>query len=452
MIRGCAEFEEMILAGTPPGASLEDQPALDRHLETCPTCRELRLALIEDDQRLSAFVSATDGVIAGLEDRIMKEVHSLHSPPAAKPSSRAKFFSSGRVRLALAAVLVVCVFLGVDVLDRGQTGGVVWAEVLARVEEAEDFICRRIEKRTGEPDQEIVEYRSAEYGLRQEIFQKGRLAATQFIIPDEKMLYALVHRDKTYMQQRLNEEMVAEIRRQSNAGEIVKSFREQEYRNLGRKKVGGKMAEGIEIADPVEWKAVFETGTLRLWVELETQWPVRLEMEGWAAGRSVKKTIILKDFQWNAELPAEKFEVDIPRDYQLIADLKEVDVSEEGALEGLRDYAKLMGGHYPSALSFATAIAETEEYLDGKHDRYDEEAGEDLALVFSLRNACNFYRDLLTEDKDPAYHGDRVDGRDFDRVLLRWRLEDGRYRIIFGDLRTETVAAEELERLEENHR
>jgi hypothetical protein len=212
------------------------------------------------------------------------------------------------------------------------------------------------------------------------------------------------------------------------------------------------MAEGIEVTDPVEWRAVFESGTLRLWVELKTQWPVLLELEGWAAGKSVKKTIILKDFQWNAEIPAEKFAVDIPRDYQLIADLEEVDVSEEGAISGLADFAKLMGGRYPSALSFATAIAEVEEYLDGKHDRYDEEAGQDLALVFSLRNACNFYRDLLTADKDPAYYGDRVDGRNFEQVLLRWRLEDGRYRVIYGDLRAATVSAEALKSLEENHR
>jgi len=37
---------------------------------------------------------------------------------------------------------------------------------------------------------------------------------------------------------------------------------------------------------------------------------------------------------------------------------------------------------------------------------------------------------------------------DKDKVLLRWMLEDGRYEVIFGDLRTETVTAERLRALE----
>ena len=448
MSERCHRFEEMILGGNRPEFSPKDRDDLDQHLATCPACRELRLAFIEDDQRLSAFVSATDGVISGLEDRIMKDITALNAPHTPRPRSVSRVFASNRVRLALAAILVLCVFLGVDFLDRDRTGGLVWAEVLARVEEAQDFVCRRIETRTGEPDQEIVEYRSAEYGLRQDIYQNDRLQATQFIIPDQKMLYALVHRDKSFMKQRLNDEMVAEIRRQSNAAEIVKSFKEQEYRLLGRKRVDGKMAEGIEVTGPVEWKAVFESGVLRLWVDLETQWPVRLELEGWAAGKSVKKTILLKDFQWNAKLTSREFEVNIPKDYRMIADLGAVDVTEEGAIAGLRAYAKLMDGRYPSTLSLATAIAEAEEYLDRKHDRYDEAAGEDLKALFIVRNSCNFFRDLLTGEMDPAYYGQTVDARDFDRVLLRWRQEDGRYRVIYGDLRTETLDAGELEILE----
>jgi hypothetical protein len=65
-----------------------------------------------------------------------------------------------------------------------------------------------------------------------------------------------------------------------------------------------------------------------------------------------------------------------------------------------------------------------------------------------IRSACAFYADLGKEGKVPAWHGDDVTSRDFDRVLLRWRLEDGRYRLIYGDLRTENVSSERLEELE----
>jgi hypothetical protein len=35
-------------------------------------------------------------------------------------------------------------------------------------------------------------------------------------------------------------------------------------------------------------------------------------------------------------------------------------------------------------------------------------------------------------------------------MLLRWKLDDGRYQVIFGDLRAETVTAQRLHELEGN--
>ena len=37
---------------------------------------------------------------------------------------------------------------------------------------------------------------------------------------------------------------------------------------------------------------------------------------------------------------------------------------------------------------------------------------------------------------------------DKDKLLLRWKLDDGRYEVIFGDLRSETVTAKRLHALE----
>ncbi len=52
-------------------------------------------------------------------------------------------------------------------------------------------------------------------------------------------------------------------------------------------------------------------------------------------------------------------------------------------------------------------------------------------------------------DPDPAYNGKMVGPNDKDdKVLLRWKLDDGRYEVIFGDLRAETVTAERLHDLE----
>jgi hypothetical protein len=55
---------------------------------------------------------------------------------------------------------------------------------------------------------------------------------------------------------------------------------------------------------------------------------------------------------------------------------------------------------------------------------------------------------IRTYNPDAAYYGKTVGPSDKDKVLFRWKLDDGRYQVIFGDLRAETVTAERLHELE----
>jgi len=57
---------------------------------------------------------------------------------------------------------------------------------------------------------------------------------------------------------------------------------------------------------------------------------------------------------------------------------------------------------------------------------------------------------LIDDRKDPAYYGRTVTPRDADKVLLRWKLSDKEYRVIFGDLHAETVSPERLADLEKS--
>jgi hypothetical protein len=50
-----------------------------------------------------------------------------------------------------------------------------------------------------------------------------------------------------------------------------------------------------------------------------------------------------------------------------------------------------------------------------------------------------FYQKLANEQRDPEYFGATVKPGDKEGVLLRWKLDDGRFRVIYGDLRAETV-------------
>jgi hypothetical protein len=65
-----------------------------------------------------------------------------------------------------------------------------------------------------------------------------------------------------------------------------------------------------------------------------------------------------------------------------------------------------------------------------------------------LRRLIWFYVRLAQDKKNPAYYGKTVTPEDAEKVLLRWKASDTEYRVIFGDLRAETVSPERLAELE----
>jgi hypothetical protein len=65
-----------------------------------------------------------------------------------------------------------------------------------------------------------------------------------------------------------------------------------------------------------------------------------------------------------------------------------------------------------------------------------------------LETAKSRYESLARMGKDVVYYGDNLDSRDSNAVLIQWKVSDDEYRVVFGDLREETVSAEELIRLQ----
>jgi hypothetical protein len=58
------------------------------------------------------------------------------------------------------------------------------------------------------------------------------------------------------------------------------------------------------------------------------------------------------------------------------------------------------------------------------------------------------YQYLLDRGKEAFFYGQSNDPKDSNAILLQWKLSDGNYRVIFANLREETVSAEELIKLQ----
>jgi hypothetical protein len=71
--------------------------------------------------------------------------------------------------------------------------------------------------------------------------------------------------------------------------------------------------------------------------------------------------------------------------------------------------------------------------------------GADRSNVLTAKSRYGY---LARTGKDVVYYGDSVDPQDSNAVLIQWKLSDGEYKVIFGDLREKTVSAEELIRLQ----
>jgi hypothetical protein len=74
--------------------------------------------------------------------------------------------------------------------------------------------------------------------------------------------------------------------------------------------------------------------------------------------------------------------------------------------------------------------------------------GENAGRSEILAGLSKFHEYLVHQGKDAYYYGDMLGPQDNNAILMQWKLSEGKYRVIFGDLREKTVSTEELVELQ----
>ena len=97
-----------------------------------------------------------------------------------------------------------------------------------------------------------------------------------------------------------------------------------------------------------------------------------------------------------------------------------------------------------------TVSRELAEALKAKYGEVpmDKLSKEQIDRLLKVDFVIGWYRRCATNNRAPAYYGHKVTADTPDAVLMRWRGEDDRYTVIFGDLRIEELSEEELFKLE----
>ncbi len=361
-------------------------------------------------------------------------------------------------KLAAAAMIIVAVLIGLNIIPDGGSG-VAWGEVLNNVQKIKSCIHRMKMTVTAGPEQtqdvEFTFYRSTGYGTRRDSYYKDKLISKLYIPAEGNTGVELVPDDKKYVEAVFTDEQIKQITEKNDPREIVKEFMCcNNYTKLGSKTIDGIEVEGIEVDNEQFGAALFERGKGRLWVAVDTDLPVLIELEGVSAGGAVQINMTLEEFDWNAGLQASDFEPNIPPDYTMMA---QVDLSDsvEAVTKGLRGFANITGGQYPTNLDLMTTSQEIREAFIALRKKQgksldEQPTKEEMENILSIQGACMFYGNLVKENKDVAYYGDKVTAQDTDKVLMRWKISDNEYRIIFGDLSTLDVSAEKLADLEKS--
>jgi len=370
-------------------------------------------------------------------------------------------------KLAVAAGVIMVAVIGINYFDVPIDGtSVAWGEVLRKVEQIRTCIYRGHARIMPTDDKEYTMesevFVSSEHGSRVDSYKGEKLLMTQYMLPAEKALISVAHEKKKYMRMLLTEEHVWKMRQQGGGDprEIVRQFLSGRYTELGRAVIDAVEVEGVETTDPNVYGGMVEDFVARLWVDVHTDLPVRLEMEVQMESEAGLKqmSMVMDGFQWDVELDLSMFEPNIPADYNELPPLQMPEMDEASAVQGLGVFAGITGGKYPSSLAGMKVMKEVMEAMkpsfpddpnnkpsEGEREKMMAEA---MQKVVKVQGACMFYAELVREGKDPAYYGDRVTAEDTDAVLMRWRISDDEYRVIFGDLTAENVTAERLAELE----
>ncbi len=381
-------------------------------------------------------------------------------------------------KLAAAASAIIACVIGLS-LWTGTESGIALADVLAQIEKVKSvrwqWSCKIAggDPNTYKPYNEsrVTWLTSQEYGSKsiwEWLDPNGELSqdVERYFLPQKKTWIFIYPAEKIYLCQELEDAEVEEMQGNVNAGDYLKGILQDKYESLGKSTMDGVEVAGFRISDPNWFYNLGKNQQVehKIWVDVKTLLPVRYDI---LASAEVDKMadrlshhIVMHDFQWDVPLDAAEFEPPIPAGYTVKV-IKLPPSNEETAIQGLKLWVELLD-KYPEEISDVDETVGTVLHLAERSKtpaalRFQEEIkglkeGETIIkhadFLMPIRGLARFYKVLREDKRDLAYYGKTVTPKDADKVLMRWKLSDNEYRVIFGDLHAETVSPEKLAELE----
>lgn len=218
-------------------------------------------------------------------------------------------------------------------------------------------------------------------------------------------------------------------------------------RDLGTKSFGSVKCNGFEI-DLKEIDPDAGDGVLRVWVNSTTGLPHEAAT---STNKPVPMTMRMSEFVWNALIDDSLFDTTPPDGYTNKTRLpKSVAAQVEQIVDSLKLYAKLSGGHYPKVSQiYGDSTRDKMLEMAGFNGGFDKDWLNDPKYQEIRESTGGFGRINVLQRQNPdiKYFGQTVGPKDSDKVLIYWQLDDGSYQVIYGDLRSDAVGADNIKSL-----
>lgn len=225
-------------------------------------------------------------------------------------------------------------------------------------------------------------------------------------------------------------------------------------KKLGSRVINGIQCTGFEIAMDKVDPDTGGDGKLEVWIDNRTRLPQQVIISMFDS--FIPVDLVLENFKWNEPLDQELFSVVPPSGYLP----RKLDASQqrspeqvvEGIVDAFRLYAELSGGQYPQVkfIYGDVMLDHLYEFAGISLEQYLEAIEQDNTLIEKDRELWNKYsrisqstrnwaelNGIMRHDASAMYNGMTVGPADKDKVLFRWRRDDGQDQLIYGDLRVD---------------
>ena len=498
----CQDRHEAIAALVLGELEIPAADEIKKHMDACRNCRSLYQALTEEEEIVRSAFNAIDERSRVIEDSLVAQFGKgsrvcediVGKLPESQKTETAHhepnlwrtIMKSKTIRFTAAAVIMIACVIGVS-LWRSTSSGIALADVLARVDQVKAFRCKGSwtmngQIAPGKPyrfETRYADVMSQEYGYKSNVERPDPNSewmpyAEFYVSPQKKTFVQIAHTAKKYVRAQLSDEDAQqrqkELSQYIEPGALLKDIMACKYETLGRSTIDGVVVEGFRTTDPNCRSPVRDAWfkdpkvDVKVWISVKTRLPVRYEdlTSGLdQRGNTISQRFVVHDFEWDVPVTAAEFEPPpIPDGYAVVDNPPGLD-DEETAIQGLKRCVELFGNYLETisddtgatgAIFLAFEKSETPTALRLKEEVKGLTGDEKLNRVSSaggrVRRLIWFYVRLVQDKKDPAYYGKTVTPKDADKVLLRWKVSDNKYRVIFGDLSAETVTSEKLAALE----